>query len=167
MEPAVRMPGAPRYLGALVAKMRAGLDGLETSAGFLASLAASTADERARVEYLKALDEIETERRARLLDRAREEYRRRTGRDIERVDDLLEGSEPVLRALPPAHPHFDAFRWELDPDSGRIVSSFYEGRYEPRLQRGDRQRRERWRSQGGMEANEGAMQVNEREMEAS
>jgi hypothetical protein len=147
MTPALGLPGVPRYLGGLVAKMRAGHGGLETSASFLASLAANTEDEYARVEYLKALDEVATERRARRLDEAREEFRRRNGRDIERVEDLLLGSAPVLRALPPAHPQFREFRWELDPDSGEIVSSYYEGRYEMRIQASDRERRERWRQQ--------------------
>lgn len=147
LAPAVGMPGAPRYLGALVAKMRAGSDGLETSASFLASLAANTEDEYARAEYLKALDEVETERMARVLDRARAEYRRRNGRDITRVEDLLLGASPVLRTLPPAHPQLQPFRWVLDPEAGEIVSSFYERRYEPQVQVSDRQRRERWRSQ--------------------
>jgi hypothetical protein len=152
LEPAVGMPKAPRYLGALVAKMRAGRDGLETSANFLVSLAANTEDEFERAEYLKALDEIETERRARLLDEAREEFRRRNGRDVERVEDLLLGERPVLRALPPAHPHFNDFRWELDPRTGKIVSSYYESRYEPQIQTRDQQRREEWARQKRMEA---------------
>jgi len=152
LEPAASMPGAPRYLGALVAKMRAGHDGLETSASFLVSLAANTSDEYARAEYMKSLDEIETERRARMLDRAREEYRARNGRDIASVEDLLRGPSPVLRRLPPAHPHLTDFRWELDPETGTIVSSFYEHRYEPKLQASDQERRDRWRREKEREA---------------
>ncbi len=147
LEPAVGLPKAPRYLGALVAKMRADHEGLETSARFLVSLAAASEDGYARAGYMKALDEVETERRARRLDDARVEYRRRNGRDITRVEDLLLGSIPVLRGLPPAHPQFEKFRWELDPESGEIVSSFYGRRYEPRIQTRDRQRREEWRRQ--------------------
>jgi hypothetical protein len=145
LEPAVGMPGSPRYLGALVAKMRAGRDGLETSASFLASLVADTQDGYARAEYLKALDEVETERRARLLDQARAEYLRRNGRDIDRVQDLLLGSPPPLRALPPAHPQLPQFRWAVDPDTGEITSSYYGRRYEPQIHPTDRSRHERWR----------------------
>jgi hypothetical protein len=152
LEPAVGMPGAPRYLGSLVAKLRLQRGGLETAASFLATLVESTDDEFARAEYLKSLDEIETERSARRLDRARAEYRRRTGRDIQSVADLLLGSPPVLRALPPAHPHFPDFRWELDPETGEIVSSFYGARYAPRIHEADAPRRERWRRQIQAEA---------------
>jgi hypothetical protein len=144
LESAVGLPKAPRYLGGLVAKMRADHDGLDTSASYLASLAANAEDPYTRAEYLKALDEIQTETRARILDQARERYRQRNGRDISRVVDLLLGEEPVLRGLPPAHPTFHEFRWELDPETGEIVSSFYEARYEPQIQRSDRERRERW-----------------------
>jgi hypothetical protein len=152
LEPAVSMPGAPRYLGSLVAKLRLQRGGLETAASFLAGLAASTDDEYTRAEYLKSLDEVETERRARRLDRARDEYRRRTGRDIQSVADLLRGSPPVLRELPPAHPHFPGFGWELDPKTGRIVSSFYGARYAPRIHEADVERRESWRRQVEAEA---------------
>ena len=144
IESAVGLPRAPRYLGGLAAKLRMERDGLETAAAFLTRLAAESQDEYARAEYLKDLDEVDTERRARLLDRAREEYRRRHGRDIERVEDLLLGSRPVLRALPPAHPQFRDFRWTLDEDTGEIVSSFYGGRYRTFETEVDRERRERW-----------------------
>ena len=69
--------------------------------------------------YLKALDEVATERRARLLDAARAAYRSRFGRDIARVEDLVRGPSPLLRRLPPAHPHFPGFEWELDPETRR------------------------------------------------
>jgi len=147
LEPAVSMHKAPRYLGALVAKLRMKAGSLDTAATFLTGLAASTEDEYKRAEYLKALDEIETERRARFIDRARAEYQRRHGGDLLRVEDLLLGEVPVLRALPAAHPHFPGFAWTLEPETGVIVSSFYKARYEPRVHRLDRERRERWRTQ--------------------
>jgi hypothetical protein len=73
LEPALGLPKVPRYLGGLVAKLRLERDGLETAATFLAGLAADTEDGYARAEYLKALDEVATERRARRLDAARAE----------------------------------------------------------------------------------------------
>lgn len=156
LETAVGLPRAPRYLASLVAKLRLQRDGLDTAATFLTELAASTPDEYARAEYLKALDEIEVERHARFLDQARETHRERAGRDIGRVEDLLLGERPVLRALPPAHPNFAGFRWTLDEESGRIVSSFYGARYRPHAQASDEERRQRWRSQP-----EGTMEVQE------
>jgi tetratricopeptide (TPR) repeat protein len=130
MERAATLEGSPRYLPRLVARLRAGSAGLETAAAFLTELARSAPDGFAKAEYEKALDEIETERRARVLDAAREAWRRRHGRDIERVADLVEGPEPVLRALPP---ELHGWEWVLDEATGRIVSSWYGRRYEPHL----------------------------------
>jgi hypothetical protein len=144
-ESALPLEGAPRYLGALVARLRMNEGGLEMAAGFLAELARTASDEYARAEYLKALDEIETERRARLLDAAREEYWRRHGEDIREVQDLLRGPAPILSQLPPAHPQFDFPEWRIDDRSGQIVSSFYRSRYRLHLAPHDEERRERWR----------------------
>jgi hypothetical protein len=144
LEGAVGLPGAPGYLGGLVARLRLDRDGLDTAAAFLAELVGSTQDEYARAAHLRALDEIETERRARFLDAARAEYQRRQGRDIAQLRDLTRGADPVLRALPAAHPHFAGFAWELAPESGEIVSSFYGSRYRLHDQEQDRARRERW-----------------------
>jgi hypothetical protein len=141
LETAVGLPKAPRYLAALVAKLRMEGGGLDTAATFLTELAASTPDERARAEYLKALDEIE---HARFLDQAREQYRERNGRDIEQVEDLLLGTSPVLRSLPPAHVQLPGFRWTLDEDTDLIVSSFYRARYRPYVHWRDEARRRSW-----------------------
>ena len=145
LEPAVGLPDAPHYLASLVAKLREQHDGLETAEQFLVQLAESTGDEYARAAYLKALDEVVTERRARLLDAAREVYRGRFGRDIAWVEDLVSGPSPVLRRLPSAHPHFAGFEWRLDPETGEIFSSFFKARYRPHVHPLDRARRERWR----------------------
>ncbi len=128
LEKAMRLPGSPRYLPRLVARLRVGGSGLEAAATMLADLAASSDDPYARAEYEKGLDAIETERRARILDTARAEFQRRTGRDIVRVEELIEGPAPVLREIPP---ELHGWEWVLDPESGRIVSSWYGGRYEP------------------------------------
>lgn len=145
MEPAVTLEGAPRYLGALVARLRADTGSLESAVAFLAELAESAGHGYERAEYLKALDEIETERAARFLDDARAEFWERHGRDIERVEDLLAGPEPVLRALPLAQTQLEGFHWVLDEESGQIVSSFYGIRYGLHEHPLDRERRERWR----------------------
>lgn len=130
LEAAIDLEDAPRYLGALVARLRAEGGSLETAAALLQTLARGTDDEYARAEYLKALDEVQVERWARRLDAARVEYWRRNGHDIASVGDLVEGPRAVLRSLPPAHPHFPGFGWTLHEGTGQIVSSFYGSRYE-------------------------------------
>jgi len=146
-ETALPLEGAPNYLGPLVARLRMNAGGLEMAAGFLAELARTAQDGYARAEYLKALDEVETERRARYLDAAREEYWRRHGRDISRVEDLTSEPDPIVSQLPAAHPQFDTYRWELDAASGQIVSSFYGTRYKLHVNERDEQRRRDWRRQ--------------------
>jgi hypothetical protein len=134
LEGAVEAGGTPRYLRRLVARLRADVEGLETAELFLSRLVQETEDPFARAEYEKALDELETERRARRLDHARDEFRRRHGRDIERVEDLVRGPDPVLRRLPR---ELHGWEWVIDPESGRIVSSWYGARYELRFQGSD------------------------------
>jgi hypothetical protein len=135
LEASAALEGSPRYLRRLVARLRAHEGGLEAAALFLREMWAATEDPFARADYEKALDEIETERRARLLDAARAEYRRRHGRDLEAVEDLARGPEAVLRRLPP---ELHGWEWVIDRASDRIVSSYYGARYEPRFQGGVR-----------------------------
>lgn len=132
LEPAVALPGAPRYLGRLVARLRSEAAGghIDAAAAFLQELLRQTSDPYLRAEYEKALDEVETERRARLLEAARAEYARRNGRDIRKVEDLLAGPRPVLRQLPP-EPH--GWEWVLDAETGQIVSSYVGHRYTLRI----------------------------------
>lgn len=141
LESAIDLEGSPLYLDRLAARLRADSDGLETAARFLTSLSAQSPDERTREHYRDALREIETERRARLLDRARRHYRERTGRDIRRVRDLVEGPDAVLERLPEEP---NGAEWTVDAETGRIVSSHYGYRYELRMHPSDRRRQERW-----------------------
>ena len=149
LEPAIGLKGAPYYIAPLVAKLRAGSGSLGSAESLLVGLVDTTADEYAKARYLKSLDEIETERRARSLDQARLEYWRRHGHDIQRVEDLLRAPDPVLRQLPPAHPHFPGFTWTLDADTGQITSTFYGSRYRLFDFDRDAQRLLRVRRQGG------------------
>ncbi|MGH0034366.1 MAG: hypothetical protein ACQGVK_05010 [Myxococcota bacterium] len=150
LEKASSMPGAPRYLGRLVARLRSQSGGLEAAAIFLTQMLEEATDEYARSDYQAALDEIEIEHAARFLDRARAAHVELTGQDIERVEDLLLGEHPVLRSLPPAEPsslpaeYRKGSRWVLD-DEGRIVSTYYDRRYEPSFHALEKERRERWR----------------------
>jgi hypothetical protein len=135
LEGAAKLEGSPGYLSRLVARLRAEGGGLDAAAVLLGELLSSTEDPYARAEYEKALDEIETERRARFLDTARAEYQRRFGHDVGTVEDLARGPRPVLRELLP-EPH--GWEWVLDPESGQIVSSYYGRRYELHFQGGER-----------------------------
>jgi hypothetical protein len=156
LEGAVGLEGAPNYLAPLVARLRSKRGGLRVASAFLMQMVESTEDEFKKAEYLKALDEIQTEERARFLDDARTEYWRRNGRDIERVTDLIAGPNPVLPRLPRAQLHLDGFEWILDPETGQIVSSYHGARYQLHETQTDRARRQRWREQAeGVEA-EGA-----------
>ena len=147
LEKAVGLEGAPDYLAPLVARLRSKRAGLQVAAAFLAQMLESTQDDYKKAEYLKALDEIQIEERARFLDDAREEYWRRNGRDIERVADLLAGPDPILPELPRAQLHLDGFEWTLDPKTGQIVSSYYRSRYQLHEVESDRARKQRWREQ--------------------
>lgn len=142
LEPAVSLPGAPRYLGRLAARLRAQTAGLDASAAFLQEMVRSAPDGYAKAEYEKALDEIETERRARFLDRAHEAFRARTGRDLARVEELVEGPAPLLRELPP-EPH--GWEWVID-DQGRIVSSYLGRRYQASVHPMWNQQQQEWRA---------------------
>ena len=141
LEPATRLTGAPRYLPRLVARLRSESDGLDSAAVFLEELVRRTPDDYKRAEYEKALDEIETERRARFLDEARAEYKRRSGRDITAVEDLLTGPSPVLRQIP-SEPN--GGEWKLN-EADQIVSTHYGSRYVVHRNPVDDERRARWR----------------------
>jgi hypothetical protein len=156
LEGAIDLKGAPDYLAPLVARLRSKRGGLQVAAAFLVQMVESTEDEYKKAEYLKALDEIQTEERARFLDAARTEYWRRNGRDIERVSDLLAGPDPVLQRLPRAQLHLDGFEWILDPETGQIVSSYYRIRYQLHEAETDRVRKQRWRERGEGVEQEGA-----------
>lgn len=146
LEPAIAMQGAPTYLGPFVARLRATGGDLETSALFLETLIREAPDEYARAEYLKAWDEIATERLARGLDRARELFWRRHGRDIRTPEELWRGPLAVISAEPPPHPHFKGFDWRLDPQTNEITSSFYGTRYRLHVHQEDVALREGWRA---------------------
>lgn len=147
LEPAIRMEGAPNYLGAFVARLRAQSDDLETAALFLEALIEGAPDGYVRAEYLKAYDEIETERRARRLDAARVEFWERHGRDVRDPSELWSGPRRVIRRRPPPHPHFEGFDWMLHPETNQIVSGFYGTRYRPHIHDADAEMRARWREQ--------------------
>ena len=150
LERASGLPGAPRYLPRLAARLKSESADIEVAAVFLAELVMNSDDEAAREGYRAALDEIEVEQSARILDRARAQFLEQRGRDILAVDELAAGPDSVLRMLPPAHPSSlppslqRGSEWTLDPESGRIVSTYYGKRYQLHIQRADRQRAQRW-----------------------
>lgn len=135
LEPALHLPEAPPYLERLVPRLRSQGGDLEAASLFLHRMAEQAPDEYVRAAHLRALDEIETERRARHLDRAREIFKKWHGRDIERVEELASLEPKVLSQLPP-EPH--GWEWVLD-DRDRIVSSYVGYRYEVKLDARNRQ----------------------------
>jgi hypothetical protein len=145
LEEAAKLEGSPRYLGGLAARLRAGKAGLEVAAGMIRRLLADTDDPHAKAEYEKMLEEIETERRARFLDAAREAFRKGHGEDIASVADLLKGPYPVLQELP-LEPH--GWEWILDEEIGEIVSSYYERRYRPHFAGEALAEQRGWRAKG-------------------
>lgn len=150
LEPAIAMEGAPTYLGAFVTRLQATGGDLESAAFFLQNLIRDTPDEFARAEYLKAYDEIETERRARYLDEARIAYWERHRRDIETPADLWSGPGALIQRVPPPHPHFQGFAWEIDAVTSEIISTFYGQRYRLYVHASDEDHRRKWRKDLGM-----------------
>ena len=129
----------------ITSRLRAGESGIQVADRMIRKLLADTEDPYARAEYEKMLDEIETERRARFLDAAREAYRKGHGADIQSPEDLLKGPHPVLQELPP-EPH--DWEWVLSEESGEIVSSYYGRRYRPYFSGSERAERDGWRVKG-------------------
>jgi len=146
LEQAMELPGAPRYLRRLVARLKGAEGGLEIAESFLHSLLFEAETEEEREQYEKALAEIATERVARTLDAARVRYRERHGRDIADVADLVRGPEPVLPSLPP-DPSGGA--WTIDRWTGEIVSDVVKHRYDRKLDPVVRRRVERVRGAEG------------------
>jgi predicted trehalose synthase len=145
LERAIDLPGAPRYLRRLVARLKSEAGGLETAEAFLHGLLLEAEDGSLREQYEKALLEIATERVARRLDEARERYRERHGHDVESVEDLVRGASPVLAALPPDP---SGGRWIIDRYTGELVSDAVRHRYEAKIDAVNRKRVERVRSRG-------------------
>ncbi len=140
---ASRLPGAPPYLTGLAARLSAGQAGLEVAAGMIQRMLDESNDPWRIAKFEQMLDEIETERRARILDEARAEFVRRNGRDIQSVDELASGGpdRAVLRRLPP-EPH--GWEWVLS-DENEIVSSYTKRRYRPNLNHAQRAQISGWR----------------------
>ena len=135
IEAASGLPGSPAYLPRLVARLRSETAEIDVAEAFLIELIQSTEDPTLQEGYRAGLDEIEIERKARFLDEARKIYRERQGQDIETVESLLEGPNPVLVGFPSPEPDSlpaalsRGSRWLLDEKEGEIVSSFYGSRY--------------------------------------
>lgn len=142
LERAARLEGSPPYLGALAARLRAGKGGLDVAEALVREMLQDADDPSRREAYEEVLEEIATERIARRLDAARKRYRERYGRDIQEVEDLVRGEDPVLSRLPP-EPHGEG--WVLDEESGEIVSAHYDRRYRPTYDPEERAARDGWR----------------------
>ncbi len=130
LEPALALEGRPGYLDLLVARLKVESGGLDAAAAFLGELIRQAPNERAQAAYRESLYEIEVERRARILDLARERFVERHRRDIQSVGDLVRVDPPILRRLPP-EPR--GGKWIVDEFSGSIVSSIVGHRYDVKV----------------------------------
>ena len=132
---ASQLPGAPAYLPRLVARLRAESGRLDVAHTLLLEMLNETEDEEAQRGYLSALSEIQIERRARVLDSARQTFRETHGRDIDSVDELVALPKPILPGLPDADPSGlpsdseGVSHWLIDTETDQIVSSYYGRRY--------------------------------------
>ncbi|MBY0398889.1 tetratricopeptide repeat protein [Myxococcota bacterium] len=151
LERAMQREGAPPYLARLVARLKAQTGDIDVAEVFLREMLRGTVDPENRARLQVALDEIELEYKARLLDRARAAYRMASGRDIRSVEDLIRPPHRMLVKLPSAEPdaipaaHARGSTWIVDPASDRIVSTYLGRRYEVHLSPSDRDRLESWR----------------------
>jgi hypothetical protein len=135
-----------------VARLRSESSDIDTAEVFLSQLVAEAPDPVSQSEYQAALDEIDIERRARHLDRARKAYYKLNGRDVDSVWDLTKGTHAVLDQIPtpwpaslPAAMVSPEYEWELDSERDRFVSTYYGHRYELTFHPGDRKKIESWK----------------------
>ncbi|MFO0689305.1 MAG: tetratricopeptide repeat protein [Myxococcota bacterium] len=150
LEKAMAREGAPPYLARLVARLKAQAGDIDVAEIFLRQMLRDTVDPEDRARLQIALDEIELEYKARLLDGARAAYRRASGRDLRNVEDLARPPHRMLEKLPSPEP--DAIpaslsrgsRWKIDPRSNRIVTTYLGRRYEVNFSPSDRARLARW-----------------------
>lgn len=147
---ASELPGAPAYLGRLVARLRAETADIDVAETLLWELVRNTDDDLVKEGYMAALDEIEIEKKARLLDRAREAFNKLNGRDIMSVDELITGPHPMLEKLPDPEPESLPMSlrrgsvWRLDLETDDIVSTYYDRRYRVHYASHARAKAERW-----------------------
>ncbi len=147
---ASQLPGSAPYLPRLVARLRSQTADIDVSEVFLRELERNTKDEVLRNGYLAALDEIEIEKKARYLDRARKAFGMLHGRDIMHIDELAVGPLAVLPSLPNAEPESlppalsRGSLWKLDFESDTIVSTYYGDRYQLHFAPWERAKAIRW-----------------------
>jgi hypothetical protein len=145
LEEVMTLPGAPAYIRRLVARLKADDGGLAVAEEFLHGLLLEAQGDAERAQYESALQEIATERVARELDAARAKYRERSGRDIERVEELVHGPHAVLTRLP-ADP--SGGTWTLQEYDKTIVSSVLQHRYQAKIDAWNKGKIERKRRPG-------------------
>lgn len=172
---ASQLPAAPPYLARLVARLRSETADVDVAESFLVELVQGTENPVMREGYMAALDEIEVEKKARFLDRARDAFNTLHGRDIMTVDELVSGPNPILRGFPSPEPESlppgltRNSIWKLDLESDEIISTYYGYRYKLHYANWEREKAERWaaarerRARGGDRAEAVVSDDNERE----
>jgi hypothetical protein len=150
---ASQLPGSPPYMGRLVARLRSRTADIDVAEMFLRELARGAKNEAYRAGYEAALDEIEIEKKARYLDRARRQFETLHGRDIMHISELVDGPLAVLQELP--NPEPDSLPrslsrgsvWELEFETNTIVSTYYGDRYQLHFAPWERAKAIEWAAQ--------------------
>ena len=137
LEQCMQFDGAPRYMPRLVARLRSESSNLGAARLFLQELHQNAESDEERASYQSALDEIEVETKARILDQARvilpgalsRQGHRRSARSRHGPPADAPRSSPVQsrRSSPPTRRKGDD--WYIDSKTGQITSSYYGRRY--------------------------------------
>src|ERR1700694_1647540 len=99
LDEAARMPGAPRYLGALATRLYAQSGDVDTGLALAQSLYENTQEPQMRATFEQRLKELALEKILRGVDQAIENFTMREGRGPMKLVELV--SKGDLRALPP------------------------------------------------------------------
>ncbi len=115
---AASLPSAPKYLGLLATRLAADAGEMRTAEVMAETMAQSAADDDARADWARRLQEIKLERQLRRIETAARSFKERTGAWPQSLDTLVRAGG--LAALPPP-PDGGAYR--LDPKTGEASST--------------------------------------------
>lgn len=99
MRAAARLPGSPSYLPLLATRLAANADDLRAAEAMAHEMLAQATEEATREEWSARLVELQAEGRARLIDRAAAQFKRRTGALPRSPEELVRAGD--LREVPP------------------------------------------------------------------
>lgn len=98
LEEATKYPGHPRYLPFLVARLYANARDPEIAIRFLMEIYTTTNNKKAKEDIEKRIKEIMVERDIQILERARDQYKKKTGSYPPKLEDLVTAG--LLKEIP-------------------------------------------------------------------